>query len=78
MKEFLSGYYTSSIDDGRKEYKYSKQLTAIANREQTALVIDLNDLEEFADADDEMVKHIERNAKRYFSYLITLRHRRFK
>ena len=48
-----------------KEFKYAKMLTAVANREQPALTVDLDDLEEFTkDSNENLVENIEKNTNR--------------
>lgn len=64
IKEFLSSYYTSSTRRGAgKDFKYAKQITALANREQIEMVVDLDDLAQYDD-NESLVENIERNAKR--------------
>jgi len=65
LKEFLSQFYTSSTRrGGGKDFKYAKQITALANREQVEMVVDMDDLVMFDDT-EALVENIERNAKRY-------------
>lgn len=47
---------------GHKNFKYSNQLTKLAHREQTALVIELDDVH---DHDDELALAIISNTRRY-------------
>jgi len=62
LKRFLTDFYTDMPDQSGKSFKYSKQLREIANREQTALQIDLDDL---ATYDQELADACVENAKRY-------------
>jgi len=61
LKEFLSNF-TTTDDEGRKKFKYAEQLTAIAHREQTSLIIDLDDL---AGEDEDLATAIRDNTRRY-------------
>jgi len=61
LKEFLTGF-TTQDEQGRKQFKYAEQLTAIAHREQTAIVIDLDDL---AEQDPELAEAVKENTRRY-------------
>jgi len=61
LKEFLTNF-TETDDEGRKTFKYADQLTAIAHREQTGLVIDLDDV---AQEDEELATAIRENTRRY-------------
>lgn len=49
--------------DGGKDYKYCRELTRIANREQVAIVIELDDLAQFVEK-EEFIDRIEINVKR--------------
>ncbi|KAK7864443.1 hypothetical protein R5R35_000475 [Gryllus longicercus] len=60
IKRFLMEF--ASIEDGRKDFKYAKQLTKLAHREQVAVTIDLDDLSEF---DPDLVETITNNTRRY-------------
>jgi len=61
LKEFLANFATSD-DQGRKKFKYAEQLTAIAHREQTSLVIDLDDVAQY---DEDLANSIRDNTRRY-------------
>lgn len=62
IKRFLTDFYTDLPDEQGKAFKYCKQLRALANREQTALYIDLTDL---AQVDQDLADACLENAKRY-------------
>ena len=57
------------MDDktGDKTFKYRTQLTKIAHREQVALNIDLDDVQEF---DDDLYNAIVENTRRYTNLLL--------
>jgi len=61
LKEFLTNFHTSD-DNGRKVYKYATQITQIAHREQSSLVLDLDDVAEF---DTDLAAAIRGNTRRY-------------
>jgi DNA replication licensing factor MCM7 len=61
LKEFLTNF-TTTDDEGRKKFKYAEQLTAIAHREQTSLVIDIDDV---AQEDEDLATGIRENTRRY-------------
>lgn len=61
VRTFFSEFYTTN-EDGTKDFKYHKQLTNLAHREQTAMWIDLDDIHEH---DDELAEAIMNNARRY-------------
>ncbi|CAG7818629.1 unnamed protein product [Allacma fusca] len=77
IREFLSLFYVDNAPGagggkrgGSKDFKYAKQLTALANREQTAITVELDDLAEYVQATNEtLVDNIEKNARRYVSIL---------
>jgi DNA replication licensing factor MCM7 len=67
IKRFITDFYTDLPEDGHhdgqgKAFKYSKQIREIANREQTAIYIDLGDL---ATVDQDLADECLNNAKRY-------------
>jgi len=66
FKDFLNTYFTDGTGpDGGKDFKYCRKLTSIANREQVAITVDLDELTEFLGNDkDELVTKIENNAYR--------------
>ncbi|CAL8106657.1 unnamed protein product [Orchesella dallaii] len=69
FKDFLTQYYTSSTRrGGGKDFKYAKQITALANREQVEMVVEMDDLAMFDDT-EMLIDNIERNAKRYTELL---------
>lgn len=43
IKKFLAEFHEED-DEGRKKFKYAKQLVLLAHREQVALTIDIDDL----------------------------------
>lgn len=49
-------------EDGTKNFKYSNQLTKLAHREQVALYVELDDVNEF---DDDLADAIIQNTRRY-------------
>ena len=61
LKEFLTSYTTSN-EDGRKEFKYAQQLTNIAHREQSSIVVELDDV---ADFDSDLAEAIRSNTRRF-------------
>ncbi|CAF1017241.1 unnamed protein product [Adineta ricciae] len=61
IKDFLNEYEIDT-EDGYKASKYLKQMRNIANREQTSLVIDLDDI---AIVDPELADAIGENTRRY-------------
>lgn len=64
LKDFLATYYTSSGRRGAgKDFKYAKQITALANREQIEMIVDMDDLIQYDD-NEKLVESIERNGKR--------------
>lgn len=52
---------------GEKTFKYRKQLTDIAHREQIDLTIELDDVHEF---DDELAISVSNNTRRYVNLLL--------
>ncbi|RNA27725.1 DNA replication licensing factor mcm7 [Brachionus plicatilis] len=66
IKRFLTDFYTDCADG--KEFKYSKQLRQLANRDQTSMTIDLSDL---AQTDQDLVDACLTNAKRYIDLFHT-------
>lgn len=69
LKTFLTEYVVVNEESGSKTFKYRKQLTNIAHREQVALTIDLDDVNEF---DDELAISIASNTRRYVNLLLEL------
>jgi len=65
LKEFLSDF-TTTDDEGRKQFKYASQITNIAHREQDSITIHLDDVAEF---DEELAEAIVENARRYIQLL---------
>lgn len=61
IKRFLTDFYVD-LPEGGKAFKYSKQLRQLANREQVAMCIDLNDL---ATMDQDLADACLENTKRY-------------
>ncbi|KAG4073434.1 hypothetical protein HA402_000658 [Bradysia odoriphaga] len=61
IKIFLNEF-CHETDEGRKVFKYAAQLTNLAHREQTALTIELDDLNEF---NDNLVEAVVQNTRRY-------------
>ncbi|XP_022088153.1 DNA replication licensing factor mcm7-like [Acanthaster planci] len=60
-KSFLTDFYNEG-DDGTKNFKYARQLVAVAHREQVALTIDLDDINE---VDPDLAESIMENTRRY-------------
>lgn len=54
-------------NSGEKVFKYRKQLTNIAHREQVDITIELDDVHEF---DDELAISIASNTRRYVNLLL--------
>lgn len=61
LKQFLQEFFTQD-DEGRKKFKYATQLTNLAHREQVALTVDLDDLEDF---DSDLAAAVVENTRRY-------------
>ncbi|KAH9369748.1 hypothetical protein HPB48_007715 [Haemaphysalis longicornis] len=61
IKSFLTDFHATG-DRGKKEFVYSKQLVNLAHREQVALTIDLDDVEDY---DSGLAEAIMQNARRY-------------
>ncbi|CAF3345116.1 unnamed protein product [Rotaria sp. Silwood1] len=61
IKDFLNEFEIDTAD-GYKASKYAKQLRSIANRDQTTLVIDIDDI---ATVDPELADAITENCRRY-------------
>jgi len=61
LKEFLTNFHTSD-ENGRKVYKYATQITQIAHRELSSLLLDLDDVAEF---DPDLAAAIAGNTRRY-------------
>uniref|UniRef100_A0A1S4M2U7 DNA replication licensing factor MCM7 n=1 Tax=Ixodes scapularis TaxID=6945 RepID=A0A1S4M2U7_IXOSC len=61
IKSFFTDFYVTG-DKGKKEYVYSKQLVNLAHREQVALTVDLDDVEDF---DSSLAEAILQNGRRY-------------
>lgn len=70
IKTFLNEFCYES-DEGRKVFKYAAQLTQLAHREQTALTIELDDLNEFNDNLVEAVMHNTRRYTKLFSDVVS-------
>lgn len=49
-------------DDGKKHFKYGKQLSLLANRNQILINIDLDDLYEF---NEDLAENVVENTRRY-------------
>ena len=60
LKEFLANFATTD-EQGKKVFKYAKQITAIAHREQSILTIDLEDVMQ---QDEELAQAIMDNTRR--------------
>lgn len=54
--------FCQSDDEGNKNFKYSEQLTRVAHREQTAFVVELDDLHE---TNEELAEAVRQNTRRY-------------
>ncbi|CAH3981099.1 unnamed protein product [Pieris brassicae] len=54
--------FCQTDEDGAKFFKYSEQLTKVAHREQTAFVVDLDDLHEM---NEELCAAVLKNTRRY-------------
>lgn len=52
-------------DAGRKVFKYARQMTELVHRDQTAMYIDLSDLDDY---DSTLAARVTRNTKRYLSF----------
>lgn len=61
MKTFF-GEFCTQTEDGSKDFKYVRQLTSLAHREQSAMYIELDDLNQF---DDELTTAVLSNTRRY-------------
>ncbi|XP_018014775.1 DNA replication licensing factor mcm7-B [Hyalella azteca] len=61
IKRFLAEFHEVD-DEGRKKFKYARQLVALAHREQVSLTIDLDDIAEF---DAELAEVMLLNTRRY-------------
>ncbi|KPI93535.1 PREDICTED: DNA replication licensing factor Mcm7 [Papilio xuthus] len=64
-KETIKNFFVDfceTNDDGQKFFKYSEQLTQVAHREQTAFVVDLDDLYE---TNAELAEAVKQNTRRY-------------
>ncbi|XP_076762874.1 minichromosome maintenance 7 [Xylocopa sonorina] len=69
FKTFLTEFVIVNDTTGEKTFKYRKQLTDIAHREQVDLTIELDDLHEF---DDELAASVAENSRRYVNLLLDL------
>jgi len=63
IRQFLDEYTSPDDGSGRKNFKYYDQLVKLAHREQTELVIDLQDVVDHGN--DDLAEAIENNAERY-------------
>ncbi|XP_048481945.1 DNA replication licensing factor Mcm7 [Plutella xylostella] len=64
-KEALKNFFVDfcqTDDEGHKVFKYADQLTRVAHREQTAFLVELDDLHE---ANEELAEAVLRNTRRY-------------
>lgn len=61
LKTFFGEFYTQG-EDGNKDFKYVRQLTNLAHREQVSMWLELDDLHDF---DDELATAIMENTRRY-------------
>jgi len=72
LKEFLTGFYSRSTSRrGGKDFKYAKQISTLANRETTALTVELDDFLAYDDENEKLVERIEINARR-FVFTVTI------
>ena len=62
IKSFLAEFHLRDPKNGRKDFVYAQQLTKIAHREQVAVTVDL---EHVQDHDPELAEAIRNNARRY-------------
>ncbi|XP_046821339.1 DNA replication licensing factor Mcm7 [Vespa crabro] len=69
LKTFLTEFMVMDDKTGDKTFKYRQQLTKLAHREQIALIIELDDIQEF---DDELAAAIANNTRRYINLLLEL------
>lgn len=69
FKTFLTEFMVIDSKTGEKTFKYRKQLTDIAHREQIDLTIELDDVHEF---DDELAISVSNNTRRYVNLLLEL------
>ncbi|KAI4484932.1 hypothetical protein M0802_012940 [Mischocyttarus mexicanus] len=69
LKTFLTEFMVMDDKSGDKIFKYRQQLTNLAHREQVALIIELDDINEF---DDELATAIVNNTRRYVNVLLEL------
>ncbi|XP_006621278.1 DNA replication licensing factor Mcm7 [Apis dorsata] len=69
LKTFLTEFVIVDDITDEKTFKYRKQLTNIAHREQVDLTIELDDVHEF---DDELAMCIVNNTRRYVNLLLEL------
>lgn len=67
LKTFLTEFVIMDDVTDEKIFKYRKQLTNIAHREQVDLIIELDDVHEF---DDELAMCIVNNTRRYVNLLL--------
>lgn len=67
LKTFLTEFVIMDDVTDEKTFKYRKQLTNIAHREQVDLIIELDDVHEF---DDELAMSIVNNTRRYVNLLL--------
>ncbi|KPJ17746.1 DNA replication licensing factor Mcm7 [Papilio machaon] len=64
-KEAIKNFFVDfceTNDDGQKFFKYAEQLTQVAHREQTAFVVELDDLYE---TNAELAEAVKHNTRRY-------------
>lgn len=64
-------------NNGRKKFKYARQLTEIAHRDQVSLSIDLADLETYCEGaaneyEGKLAQRVLKNCKRYLSILYNI------
>lgn len=65
LKNFLMEFSTTGPNN-RKTFKYARQLTELAHRDQVSMHIELDDLEEH---DPELCSKVVNNSKRYIALL---------
>ncbi|XP_071439916.1 DNA replication licensing factor Mcm7 [Hetaerina americana] len=70
LHQFLVEYYTTG-DDGKKDFKYARQLVKLAHREQVALCIELDDMSNF---DSDLAESVVENTRRYTALMSDVVH----